>query len=376
MRAGDARGREAEAPCAEAAGSCESWWLGEDGSRRLLRWTSVPLPDAPGATGLVACVGVNVTGTHELDRELRESEERFRALADGAPVPIWICDEGGLVTFFNRRWLELTGRAAEEELGRGWEDDIHPEDLPWAAPALEDAADTHPRPARPRRRARVAPICFGMTRPRVRRHAAAHDRARMGRRRASRRSSSIPTLIGQPYPAVTRERLERGEAVALHARNAPEPYQIGARPAGNQESPARSQSSPASTGGGSSASTSAARSARGRRPRSKRCARPRLCVGAAIERQRSDERLRESEERFRHSSGSRLRRCVRPSSRTRCSPTRARAASASRRSISRCSSGRWQACSAARSRRRRSSRTTSRATSRPSRATPRSFARS
>ena len=138
MRAGDVRGREtAETPCAEAAGSCESWWLGEDGSRRLIRWTSVPLPDAPDATGLVACVGVDVTGTHELDRELRESEERFRTLADGAPVPIWICDEDGLVTFFNRRWLELTGRSTEQELGRGWKDDIHPGDLPWVNDAFD-----------------------------------------------------------------------------------------------------------------------------------------------------------------------------------------------------------------------------------------------
>lgn len=152
MRAGDARGRDAvellapgsdpgEVPCTVR----ESWWLGEDGSRRLLRWTSVPLPAVPGASELTACVGVDMTETHELDRELRESEERFRSLADGAPVPIWICDERGLLTFFNRRWLELTGRAVEQELGRGWEDDVHPDDLPW----VRDAFDASVRERRP-----------------------------------------------------------------------------------------------------------------------------------------------------------------------------------------------------------------------------------
>ncbi|HET7769825.1 MAG TPA: PAS domain S-box protein [Chloroflexota bacterium] len=59
---------------------------------------------------------------------LRESEARFRLVANVAPVMIWAADPDGACTFLNRRWLEFTGRALEEELGQGWFEGIHPED--------------------------------------------------------------------------------------------------------------------------------------------------------------------------------------------------------------------------------------------------------
>jgi PAS domain S-box-containing protein len=57
-----------------------------------------------------------------------ESEERFRLLADAAPVMIWTSGTDALCDYFNRRWLEFTGRAIEAELGNGWTDLVHPED--------------------------------------------------------------------------------------------------------------------------------------------------------------------------------------------------------------------------------------------------------
>jgi len=60
---------------------------------------------------------------------LRESEERFRNMADTAPVMIWMSGKDKLCTFFNRGWLEFTGRALEQELGEGWAKGVHPEDL-------------------------------------------------------------------------------------------------------------------------------------------------------------------------------------------------------------------------------------------------------
>ncbi len=65
---------------------------------------------------------------------LRESEARFRVMADGAPVLIWMADLDGRCTFFNRPWLEFTGRTLTEELGSGWIAGVHPED---SASALE-----------------------------------------------------------------------------------------------------------------------------------------------------------------------------------------------------------------------------------------------
>ena len=60
---------------------------------------------------------------------LRESEQRFRTVADAAPVLIWMSGVDKLCTFFNKRWFEFTGRSPEQEMGNGWADGVHPEDL-------------------------------------------------------------------------------------------------------------------------------------------------------------------------------------------------------------------------------------------------------
>ncbi len=63
------------------------------------------------------------------EQALRESEERFRLVAASAPVMIWVSDVDGLYTYFNRAWLEFTGRPIETELGNGWADGVHPDDV-------------------------------------------------------------------------------------------------------------------------------------------------------------------------------------------------------------------------------------------------------
>jgi PAS domain S-box-containing protein len=64
-----------------------------------------------------------------LRRRLRETENRFRTMADNAPVLLWMAGLDGLCDFFNQGWLKFTGRALEEELGNGWAEGIHPEDF-------------------------------------------------------------------------------------------------------------------------------------------------------------------------------------------------------------------------------------------------------
>jgi PAS domain S-box-containing protein len=65
----------------------------------------------------------------ERTAELRESEQRFRTMADGAPVMIWTSGVDKRCNFFNQGWLEFTGRSIADELGDGWARGVHPDDL-------------------------------------------------------------------------------------------------------------------------------------------------------------------------------------------------------------------------------------------------------
>ena len=60
---------------------------------------------------------------------LSESEARFRSMADGAPVLIWMSGADKLRAFLNKGWLDFTGRTLEEELGEGWSEGVHADDL-------------------------------------------------------------------------------------------------------------------------------------------------------------------------------------------------------------------------------------------------------
>ena len=70
-----------------------------------------------------------ITDLKKAGEALLESEKLFRNLTDTAPVMIWVSGADKLCTLFNKPWLDFTGRTMEQELGNGWTDGVHPEDL-------------------------------------------------------------------------------------------------------------------------------------------------------------------------------------------------------------------------------------------------------
>jgi PAS domain S-box-containing protein len=60
---------------------------------------------------------------------LKESERRFRVMADSAPTLIWMADADGEITYLNQRTLDFTGETPEALRNGGWQSLVHPDDL-------------------------------------------------------------------------------------------------------------------------------------------------------------------------------------------------------------------------------------------------------
>lgn len=73
------------------------------------------------------------------ERELKASEEKFRTMAESIPQIIWTSDAGGNIDYWNRRWLDYSGLDEDADLGRSWEETLHPEDKPTILKAWRQA---------------------------------------------------------------------------------------------------------------------------------------------------------------------------------------------------------------------------------------------
>ncbi len=97
------------------------------------------LRDSKGQVVALRGTVLDFTERWKIQEALRESEKRFRLLANSAPVLIWMSGAVGQYTYFNQPWLDFTGRYFEEELDEGWQMSIHPEDLRRRVEAQEQA---------------------------------------------------------------------------------------------------------------------------------------------------------------------------------------------------------------------------------------------
>ena len=106
--------------------SVNMWGLRTTGEELPIE-ASVSQIEARGKKFLAVAIR-DLTERQRREEAVRESEQRFRLVADSAPVLLWMSDTDKLCTYFNKPWLEFTGRSLESELGNGWAEGVHRED--------------------------------------------------------------------------------------------------------------------------------------------------------------------------------------------------------------------------------------------------------
>ncbi|HEY9879366.1 MAG TPA: PAS domain S-box protein [Leptolyngbyaceae cyanobacterium] len=111
----------------------------EDGDHHYLAF-KFPLQDGAGRQ-LVGGMAIDITERVQAEAALRESEARFRQMADTAPVLIWMSGPDRLCHYFNKTWLDFTGRTLEQEMVTGWTEGVHPDDLQLCLDSYSTAFD-------------------------------------------------------------------------------------------------------------------------------------------------------------------------------------------------------------------------------------------
>ena len=114
-----------------------------DGSAVWVGISCRPMYDNGGvSTGLLGLF-TDISERRQSEAALHESEERFRNMADTAPVMIWVAGPDKLCTYFNKCCLDFTGHSMEQKIGDGWIEGVHPEDRKEFLAVYSSSCDAH-----------------------------------------------------------------------------------------------------------------------------------------------------------------------------------------------------------------------------------------
>ena len=101
----------------------------KDGSLVDVSLTISPVRDSTGSVIGASKVARDITAQKQAERALRESEQRFRVITDTSPIMVWMSGTDKLCYYFNKGWLDFTGRTLDQESGNGWAENVHPDDF-------------------------------------------------------------------------------------------------------------------------------------------------------------------------------------------------------------------------------------------------------
>lgn len=103
---------------------------GKNGEYRWFLSRAVPIRDEQGRVLRWFGTNTDITELRAIEHALRQSEERYRCLADSIPQLVWMANSDGALLDVNQRWTAFTGLSLEQARTDGWEAVVHPEDVP------------------------------------------------------------------------------------------------------------------------------------------------------------------------------------------------------------------------------------------------------